>query len=362
MSSFDDRRDSAGARQSPIGGPVQLPGLVSQHSPADQLPFSGQLSAPGNGTSYPPEYTAAPAVTRALSPDPISTPGISDLQSGPVSEPGITRQLPGPVSESGITRQLQGFHSSPGVTRNLSEAQTGALLPATNGPVARAPIVIRGGGKKRQEAIPRSRKRRALIHTSVMAFIVLILLGTLLTVLPEGATGANGFNPFKSAWGLVNGNGSNASKIAMQAATVTAVTQDGYDHGNQNYAGLPAPPPGGSSLNRFAYGQCTYWANMRYHQLSGQWVSWRGNAYQWSYGARASGWVVSATPRVPSIMVLQPGVQGAGGYGHVAVVERINSDGSVYTSNYNWYSNGGWNRLSYVTFQPGPGVSFVWHP
>ncbi|MDQ2716248.1 MAG: CHAP domain-containing protein [Chloroflexota bacterium] len=324
MSSFDDRRDSARARQSSVGGPVQLPGLVSQHSPADQLPFSDQLSSPGTGTSYPPEYTAAPAVTRALSPDPISTPGMSGLPCGPVSEPGITRQL-------------QGFHSSPGVTRNLSEAQTGALLPIANSPVARAPIVIRGGGKKPEEVAPRSRKRRALIHTSVMAFVVLILLGTLLTVLPEGATGASGFNPFKSAWGLVNGNGNNASKIAMQAATVTAVTQDGYDHGNQNYAGLPAPPPGGGSLNRFAYGQCTYWANMRYHQLTGHWVPWLGNAYQWSAGARASGWVVSATPKVPSIIVLQPGVQGAGGYGHVAVVERINSDGSVYASNYNWY-------------------------
>jgi len=101
---------------------------------------------------------------------------------------------------------------------------------------------------------------------------------------------------------------------------------------------------------------------MRYHQLTGYWVPWLGNAYQWSYGAAASGWVVSSTPRVPSIIVLQPGVQGAGGYGHVAVVERINSDGSVYTSNMNWYSNGGWDIVSYVTFTRGPGVSFVSHP
>lgn len=100
---------------------------------------------------------------------------------------------------------------------------------------------------------------------------------------------------------------------------------------------------------------------MRYHQLTGYWVPWLGNAYQWAYGAQVSGWVVSATPRVPSIIVLQPYVQGAGGYGHVAIVERINPDGSVYTSNYNWYANGGWDTLSYWTFKPGPGVSFVWH-
>ena len=56
------------------------------------------------------------------------------------------------------------------------------------------------------------------------------------------------------------------------------------------------------------------------------------------------------------------GVEGAGYFGHVAIVEKINADGSVYTSNYNWYGNGGWDILSYVTFMPGPGVSFVWHP
>jgi len=55
-------------------------------------------------------------------------------------------------------------------------------------------------------------------------------------------------------------------------------------------------------------------------------------------------------------------VEGASYFGHVAVVERINKDGSVYTSNYNWYANGGWDILSYVTFYPGSGVSFTWHP
>ena len=66
---------------------------------------------------------------------------------------------------------------------------------------------------------------------------------------------------------------------------------------------------------------------------------------------------------MPSIIVLAPGVQGAGGFGHVAVVERINSDGSVYVSTWNWYAGGGgWARTSYWTFYPGPGVTFVWHP
>ncbi|TMD71450.1 MAG: CHAP domain-containing protein, partial [Chloroflexi bacterium] len=107
--------------------------------------------------------------------------------------------------------------------------------------------------------------------------------------------------------------------------------------------------------------QCTYWADLRYHQLTGFWVPWGGNAWEWAAGASASGWNVSSSPHVPSIIVLQPGVQGAGGFGHVAVVERINSDGTVYTSNWNWYGNGGgWATWSSWDFTPGPGVSFVW--
>jgi surface antigen len=46
----------------------------------------------------------------------------------------------------------------------------------------------------------------------------------------------------------------------------------------------------------------------------------------------------------------------------VAVVEKINADGSVWTSNFNRYANGGWDYKSYWTFKPGPGVAFVYHP
>ncbi len=146
-------------------------------------------------------------------------------------------------------------------------------------------------------------------------------------------------------------------------ATATASTQDVVNPtSSSSNSGSPSPSPiVGGTLNHFALGECTYWADLRYHQLTGYWVPWTGNAYQWAAGAAASGWVVSSTPKVPSIIVLQPGVQGAYGVGHVAVVERINSDGSVYTSNMNNYSNGGgWDIVSYATYYPGPGVSFVW--
>ena len=87
-----------------------------------------------------------------------------------------------------------------------------------------------------------------------------------------------------------------------------------------------------------------------------------GNAYEWNGQAIANGWVSSQLPpAVPSIICLQ-GNAGQGllsDYGHVAVVEKINADGSVYTSNYNWpISPVG--RVTYVTFRPGRGVSFLY--
>jgi surface antigen len=265
----------------------------------------------------------------------------------------------------------------------------------------RQTVVIRSTGKKSKGIRP-PQGRRGVVNVAVVTLLSFIILGSLLAVMPADTSAhAGGFNPFSPVMKYFTVKSNNTTLLAQQAATATAVTQDGYDPGgNQTFAGVPTAPPavntGGSSTGtgtgstgtgtgstgtgtgggttgggnpvssggpgRFFYGQCTYWANIRYHALTGEWVPWLGNAYQWSYGASVNGWVVSSTPHVPSIIVLQPGVQGAGPYGHVAVVEAINPDGSVYTSNYNWAQDGGgFGILSYHNFYPGGGVSFVWY-
>ena len=69
-------------------------------------------------------------------------------------------------------------------------------------------------------------------------------------------------------------------------------------------------------------------------------------------------------PHVPSILVLMPYVQGAYGYGHVAIVESEDDNASpivVHTSNMNWFNGGGgWDRESNYDFTVGSGVYFVW--
>ena len=110
-------------------------------------------------------------------------------------------------------------------------------------------------------------------------------------------------------------------------------------------------------------GQCTYWAQQRYHQLTGIWTPCTGNGYQWASQAGIAGWkVTSQPPNAPSIICLQPGVQGADrNFGHVGIVERINGDGSVYTSNYNVAPNHlNDNVVVYLTFHTGNGVNFIY--
>ena len=117
--------------------------------------------------------------------------------------------------------------------------------------------------------------------------------------------------------------------------------------------------PSTGSYNWFPYPYCTWWADQRYHQLHGVYVPWRtqSNAWQWTARAYQFGWQVSSKASPGAIIDLQPWVQGAYGLGHVAVVEKVYSDGSVLASNMSWGSNP--YAVVYVHFHPGPGVTFI---
>jgi surface antigen len=323
MSSVEDRLNSSNfvPGQPPKSGPLRMPGLVSQYSPAPQNPF----------------------------PDDAAQPSTSAL---------VSDQL----LSSGDTRPLTNTLMSSGVTRNLPDVQTGALPPLRSTTSAlREPLLIRSTGKKSSGTLRAPQGRRWVIHIS--ATIMLILLGvvTLLAVAPAGKADQSSPNFFQSFMNWSQGNNNNPSLLAQQAATVTAVTQDGYQPPTQeNLPSLPKAPSGVSTYDDFTFGQCTYWADYYYHELSGNWVPWSGDAWEWANGARAYGWNVSSTPHFPSIIVLQPGVQGASGYGHVAIATGFSGSG-VMTSNMNWYAGGGgWDRVSNWVFYPGAGVLFVW--
>ncbi len=322
MLSFDERQSSVTSKK-------QIPESVNQLSPVEQIPFPDSSPLPGKTTRHL-EYTNFPNVTQ-------------------------------PISDPGTTQDLADYLTSPRVTRILPDINTGALsFPPTQTTTAlRQPIVIRGTLKKKHHVIHPPKGRKWVISIAAIVLLLFISLGTALAASPLNGESGHLPNPIQFVASLVHNSNNSPSLIAQQATASANLQQSTYNQGTGTGVGTIA---GGGSLNRFAFGECTYWANMRYHALTGYWVPWLGNADQWAYGASSSGWIVSSTPRVPSIIVLQPYVEGASYLGHVAVVEKINADGSVYTSNYNWYANGGYDILSYWTFTPGPGVTFVWHP
>jgi surface antigen len=85
-------------------------------------------------------------------------------------------------------------------------------------------------------------------------------------------------------------------------------------------------------------GQCTSFAAWRIesvHKVRGVTNHYRGqhwgNANSWDDAARRSGVTVASRPKVGDIAQSD-----AGGYGHVAYVAKVNSNGSFVVEEYNW--------------------------
>jgi len=135
--------------------------------------------------------------------------------------------------------------------------------------------------------------------------------------------------------------------------------------GNGNTAVLPVSQPANTvpqhnTVNVFSFGQCTWWADQRYHDLHGYYVPWTTNsdADQWTARAMDFQWQVSTQPTVGAIMDFQGGVQLSSSLGHVAIVEQVLSNGDVVTSNMNIYGHS-FGSVVYLTFHTGPGVTFI---
>jgi surface antigen len=241
--------------------------------------------------------------------------------------------------------------------------------------MARSVVIIPGKTRARSKGMPPvqpSKNRRLIMHAIVCVVLVIIVCGAFLTVAPVSTRGQTGLfgiqNPLLN---VKSSKQNNTALIQAQAATATAVLRDGYAYQGPNQASVFAmvnanvpkqgydPALAGTINYPYAQGQCVYWADYRYHALTGYYEPWVDNASGWAAdAANYPGWIVSSTPHVPSIIVLQPGVQGALQFGHVAVVESMNPDGTVYTSGWNYVGPG---ILSYVTYHTGPGTLFVWH-
>lgn len=112
---------------------------------------------------------------------------------------------------------------------------------------------------------------------------------------------------------------------------------------------IRAGAPTGTYGNvRFPWGWCTWYVATRRN------VTWLGDAYQWYGNAQAQGYPVGQTPQVGSIMVTWES-----GWGHVAYVEAVYSDGSWLVSEMNY---SGFGMTDQRQIYPGgvPLIGFVY--
>lgn len=113
-------------------------------------------------------------------------------------------------------------------------------------------------------------------------------------------------------------------------------TYGGYTAANTGYSANLAASVG----NKYAWGNCTWYAYERRAQLGIPVGSFWGNASTWAYNARLGGFRVDYSPEPGAVMT------NGGGYGHVAVVESVNPGVSVHISEMNAYRwGGGFNRV-----------------
>jgi surface antigen len=121
---------------------------------------------------------------------------------------------------------------------------------------------------------------------------------------------------------------------------------------NGGYSTINSQIARASAGNRYAFGNCTWYAYERRLQLGRPVGSFWGNAATWSMYARAAGYLVNNTPAVGAVM------QNGGGYGHVAIVESVGSDGSITISEMNYAGN--FNRVTSRTVSAGTAAGFTY--
>lgn len=107
-----------------------------------------------------------------------------------------------------------------------------------------------------------------------------------------------------------------------------------------------APVAGGGDMqyqatdfDHFPQGWCTWYVAQRRP------IPWSGDAWSWYSSAQALGWPTGRQPRVGAIMVSWESYY----YGHVAYVEKINSDGTFQVSEMNYAQFG---VVDYRTVDP----------
>ena len=404
--------------ETPISRPRQTNGRLRAASAAPEAPYAPtkQPGMPGSWMDTTP--TSDTIIIPTLANDDPTSSGISDI-SGVYGEPNRRRRRTTarpvrPEDTTLVNRQTMILNALEVVIEDARVAADQAptvylptdLAVVDADPTSRMPVTVVPAGALAPTPVwlqPRRRGRRSLVAGFVVCLMTLALVvGVLVEAnplasasLPFGLLGAqtasNNANgdpsgPWDTQAGAVLGLGGGAGpgvkapgSAGLPAKSSGGGAPSGSSSPSSNSGISPAPVrpwpprwaymyvPGHPSfkVNRpangyywWAFGQCTWWAQYKRQDEN---LRRMGNARYWAAGAASRGYRVGRTPRAGATVVFQPGVEGAGGAGHVAHVEKVYPGGWFLISEMNFYWNGGgWGRVSYRFVYARSGVSFIY--
>ena len=240
----------------------------------------------------------------------------------------------------------RGSHTAKAV-RMAQLAEGGAVVGLAPEVVDKLNEVAPMSRRAMREAAKAASRKSALVTSASLAALV----GTAATALAfsqrsEGRTALKELASTSNNGGWQLGDTSASMDASLMSKSIAdnpnvAVLMD------QDSSALPANfnpnHATGDVGNAYEFSQCTWWVHVRRHQLGLPAGSHMGNGCQWADSARALGYWVDNTPRhVGDIIVFAAGQEGSDSYyGHVAIVEKINDDGSIVTSESGASLNGG---------------------
>ncbi|MCE5039778.1 CHAP domain-containing protein [Mammaliicoccus sciuri] len=146
------------------------------------------------------------------------------------------------------------------------------------------------------------------------------------------------FNAAPNGGGLGDSHNTSSNQNNVRVTTTqapstsnhTATTSNSSSDVSTTTTSTSRPSTGGGA-NLYTAGQCTYYAFSKRPDLGSTW----GNANNWANAAAQSGYTVNNNPSAGSVLQTT-----AGGYGHVAYVDKVNSDGSIQVSEMNYQGVG----------------------
>jgi surface antigen len=222
----------------------------------------------------------------------------------------------------------------------------------------------------------------SVVRRSRTAAAIAVAVGAVLAASGFPATAATGTSGLASSTTGTSTTGTSTTGTSTTGTSTTGTSTTGSTTGTSNNATGATTATGDSatdstsadtttvatgqtlSYNEGASGYCTWWAIDEFHGYTGLYPDFfdpanDGNAGYWATDAAYDGWTVTGTPRVDSIAVFPPGVNGAESDGHVAWVTAV-SGSQITISEMN--GPAGWDQVDTRTLTPDSSVSYILAP